>query len=98
MLAEENAPPKRSGPSRIERIRFKQGKKTCPNCHESMPYRAVSMEMSQWSPGLYAWFCPRCPIAILDGTIMPDETTWANDDKERQDQKLRQSLGAIFKK
>lgn len=89
---------KKTRPARLEIIRARQGKNSCPNCHESMPYRAVSTKMSQWSPGLYAWFCSRCPVTILDGTIMPGETTWANDDKERQDSKLRQSLGAIFKK
>lgn len=56
------------------------------------------MEMSQWSPGLYAWFCSDCPVVILDGTIMPGETTWANEDKEYQALRMRQSLGAIFKK
>jgi len=35
---------------------------------------------------------------MLDGTIMPGETSWANEDKKRQGRKLRQSLGALFKK
>lgn len=84
---------------KIDPIRLRQGKRECPRCQSKMPYRRVSSRVAQWAPGLYAWFCDECPqVIVLDGTIMPGESTWANRHKEDRDKKMKQSLGALFKK
>lgn len=99
MLVEQDDLEKESKPKKIDPIRLRQGKRQCPRCHHEMPYRRVSVKTAQWSPGLYAWFCDTCPsVMVLDGTIMPEETAWANQDKERRDKRMKQSLGALFKK
>lgn len=84
---------------RIDPVRIRQGRKNCPYCYQRMPYRKLGVRVSQWSPGLYGWFCDDHPhVTILDGTIMPNEDHWANKDKERRESVMKRSLGALFKR
>lgn len=97
LVLSEETPSKKPGIA--DPVQIRQGRKNCPYCYRRMPYRKLSVRISQWSPGLYGWFCDEHPhVTILDGTIMPDEEHWANEHKERQESVMKRSLGALFKK
>jgi len=56
--------------------------------------------MAKWAPSEYAWFCNHCPeVALLDGSIDPDDTTtWEYAKKKRNKKALYKSIAANFKR
>ena len=74
-------------PTLDEIVRIRDGKRCCDQCFEKMRYRPVSGAMKGWAPAPYAWFCPKCRMVLLDGSIDPGEPTW--DYKMKEDDKRR---------
>ena len=87
----------KNGSPRWDPRKIRSGKRCCPRCGKSMPYKRVREDMAKWSPCDHAWFCEWCPeVCVIDGSINPDEDTWQSRERRNQRQQLNKYLASLF--